>query len=438
MINRILSNSLLVVASLLLTASAMEIGDEVLYHVQTGRWIWRDGPAPLPPRVIQALPESDNHLQLHPYYGFMAKPGLRLKDLTKYQDILQQFGQRFADEVWPNLSVNNAGFWSVHDYPFAYDSTRDFVIGVFGGSVAEQFSLTMDHTLAGALKDDPRIAGKHLVLLDFGNGGAKQPQQLEALAYFLTLGQKFDLVLNLDGFNELFGAWLNLHETHTRIEMPLGRFLRGIQTLALSTELLAEGQETKAALAGSEAWRSHVHFAIERRIADLVVNLRRRHLSDLERRVTTLNRESTQTWPLPLPASDPDVNYEQTVAEQWLSASIAMHNLAAGFGIPYLHVLQPNQYFRHEEFDATDRDRFLNVKDPPLGDIVPRVYNEYLARTDALRSHGVAFLDATGVFMGKAAFYNDDCCHFNPAGNQVLARLIASRIATLLAASQPH
>ena len=34
-------------------------------------------------------------------------------------------------------------------------------------------------------------------------GGFKQPQMLAALAYLMALGQRFDVVVELDGFNDV-------------------------------------------------------------------------------------------------------------------------------------------------------------------------------------------------------------------------------------------
>jgi hypothetical protein len=49
----------------------------------------------------------------------------------------------------------------------------------------------------------PALADKEIVLLNFGSGGFRQPQQLLILTYFFLIGQRLDLVINLDGFNEV-------------------------------------------------------------------------------------------------------------------------------------------------------------------------------------------------------------------------------------------
>ncbi len=40
-------------------------------------------------------------------------------------------------------------------------------------------------------------------VVNLGVAGYKQPQQLLALTYFLSLGAEYDLIINLDGYNEI-------------------------------------------------------------------------------------------------------------------------------------------------------------------------------------------------------------------------------------------
>src|SRR4030095_3931354 len=74
-------------------------------------------------------------------------------------------------------------------------------------------------TFERALKQSPYFAGKELVLLSFAAGAYKQPQQLLILNYFLSIGQQFDMVLNIDGFNETAVAALN-NRAGIDISMP--------------------------------------------------------------------------------------------------------------------------------------------------------------------------------------------------------------------------
>jgi len=47
------------------------------------------------------------------------------------------------------------------------------------------------------------------VTLCFSHEGYKQPQQLLVLSYFLSIGQPFDMVMNIDGFNEVALGGIN-------------------------------------------------------------------------------------------------------------------------------------------------------------------------------------------------------------------------------------
>ena len=49
--------------------------------------------------------------------------------------------------------------------------------------------------------------------------GYKQPQQLLVPTYFLSIGQVFDLVVNIDGFNEVALSSVN-HQRGLDISMP--------------------------------------------------------------------------------------------------------------------------------------------------------------------------------------------------------------------------
>jgi hypothetical protein len=165
--------------------------------------------------------------QLHPYFGFIDKVGL---------DHRPPYAQT-------SHLANNFGFGSTYPYPFRKRNANQFVVGVFGGSVAANyafFELEVP-TLATALKQLPELAGKEVLILPFAIGGYKQPQQLIVLNYFLSIGQDLDLAINIDGFNEVALGYLN-YQHRTEISMPSDFILLPMVNLAignLSKEELA-------------------------------------------------------------------------------------------------------------------------------------------------------------------------------------------------------
>lgn len=144
---------------------------------QTAR-IFISRPTAMPPTPTGNIPlASLNDEVLHPYLGYVKHPG-KVEGYSEYG---------FPD-TQPLLAAKNDNV---------------FVVGVFGGSFAEQVSKLTQATLINELKQLPVLSGKEIVVHTVAIGGYKQPQQLVALTYFLTLGAHFDLIINIDGFNEV-------------------------------------------------------------------------------------------------------------------------------------------------------------------------------------------------------------------------------------------
>ena len=82
------------------------------------------------------------------------------------------------------------------------------MVGVLGGSFA-------DGTVRGGSRQYfdkvistlPEFENKEVVVYNMAMGAYKQPQQLMQLAYYLSLGAEFDLIINLDGFNEMAATY---------------------------------------------------------------------------------------------------------------------------------------------------------------------------------------------------------------------------------------
>ena len=83
------------------------------------------------------------------------------------------------------------------------ESEATFDVVVLGGRVARSVAERGAAHLESALSEDARFAGRALRTIYLGHPAFKQPQQLNALTYVLALGWKPDLVVNVDGHNEL-------------------------------------------------------------------------------------------------------------------------------------------------------------------------------------------------------------------------------------------
>lgn len=356
----------------------------------------------------------------HPYVGFAGRPGARPWE-----------GDPTPFNAFGLLSVPG------HAYPYAR-KPGDYVIAVLGGSVAEIFANTMETDLGAALAEaDPAFRGRRVVMLSLALGGFKQPQQLFMLESMLLEGFAFDLVLNIDGFNDLALAVDNAsHGIHPLY--PSGSHA-GQMAAAVGTR--ADPRAIRAMAAVLDA------YARERRVLQLVEAVPLRHsvfLNAFGARYAQLSAarigrmqadlaEAAQAGLPPAfrgpPGPEGDAAVDAAVAA-WRDASAMIDAVCRERGLPYVHVLQPNQYVEGSK-PLSARERAVAIEaGHPWGLAARRHYGRLREAGAELRVRGVAFHDLTQVFVAVTDdLYVDNCCHFNHTGNQILARAIAPAIA---------
>jgi hypothetical protein len=105
----------------------------------------------------------------------------------------------------PTAVINSLGFPHATE-PVQRRSEDKFVIAIAGGSVARQFATLGRARLIERLTASEPLRGRDIQVICLAIEGFKQPQQLMAVNYVLSLGGEFDAVVNLDGFNELVVA----------------------------------------------------------------------------------------------------------------------------------------------------------------------------------------------------------------------------------------
>ncbi len=103
----------------------------------------------------------------------------------------------------PTGNVSKLGFRSGDAAEEIWQDSDTLIVGIFGGSFA--FGVHQQSLRIGGEKiaQGLGIRNRKIVTVNFSKGGYKQPQQLMTLAYLLSLGARFDIVINIDGFNEV-------------------------------------------------------------------------------------------------------------------------------------------------------------------------------------------------------------------------------------------
>jgi len=372
---------------------------------------------PLPDRVLRAL---DRPQVVHPYLGFALDP-------TRHWAAEDgRFGGREAAEY---------GFPHNAEALFQTRSQDKLIVAIFGGSVAQNFAEGAGGTeLKSLLRNDPRLGNKEPVLLCAAVSGYKQPQQLMALNYLMMLGAAFDLVINIDGVNEVAHPVMDLVPKGVFPFFPYGWYWRVAPLDRQDRMVLGE-----IALARRQraTWASRLSGSLLRhsRAAALAWTLRdygfQQSLSQHQAALLDQKApsESYQTRG-PGHAYPSETALFRDIAAVWQRCSVLMHTLCAGQGARYYHFLQPDQYVAGSKPYSADERAHAVSDDSPWGSAVVRGYPFLIKQGKVLQQRGVRFHDLTMLFTHEhETVYVDDCCHLNDLGNRTIAAAIARIIA---------
>jgi len=417
-VRRALGIVLVNVAIFCASAEALALG---IFYYQHGWLFYVDPYRPTIARIEEGRGDALTAVGLHPYFGPTHRPGIPF-------DLPPELRTGVADGV---VATNNFGFPSPVNYPFSKTSDRQFVIGIFGGSVGAYFCRLGAARLEEVLRQRGSFNDRELVTLCFSHEGYKQPQQLLVLNYFLSIGQPFDLVVNIDGFNEVALGRIN-DQYGWDVSMPSYEHLDALINVVNQGTLTPAKLESLARIV---RYRQQLNDLAERsnrtRLASVEFVLR--HYYEILRRRYEQERVRFDGLPSNRPGNSPihvtpkvrprtgSAVYED-IAANWRNASVLMQQLLAARGIAYLHVLQPNQYYSTRAFTAAEKGAVFNDGSP---------FKEGA-------SHGYPFLEQAlepGALNAVHAFdtvresvYVDDCCHYTVAGNRLLADVIAQAI----------
>jgi hypothetical protein len=306
---------------------------------------------------------------------------------------------------------------------------RPVKVLVVGGSVARHLSRNEAADSVGA--GGTRVGAADLLeqalndafntdrftVFNAATGGGKQPQQLFRLQYLLLLGERFDVVVNVDGFNEIA---LPLIET-----TPLG--LPGVVPRAYPQLLRSPFIATQCVAASNEAVRAYSVLPM----VELWRLIRiRRCVRHLDRPPTEDSQAIVAAWRGEFVTTDSAL---PALAALWARSSEALEQLALGAGATYLHVLQPTQHFPESKPLSAEERRVAD-------DDFVRPYQEAIAahygrlRIEDLRVRHKA--DLRQIFQSDTStLYRDACCHLNNRGMRLLAEAIVSAGRTQFAAA---
>lgn len=346
---------------------------------------------------------------VHPYLGFVHDPR-KMKAHSEY------------------------GFPGEHT-PFVQKTDQNLIIGILGGSFAEQTATLGKEALIRTLRQSADFATKDIVILPLALGGYKQPQQLLTLTYFLALGAHFDLIINIDGFNEVALSPTENIPYHVNPFYPRSWAMRmhavgDSETLLRlgKTALLYERQQTLAhlfvttplrySITGNVAWGYYNRY-----LANHIVRYEQTIQQAASSDSATVNYSATG----PAYQYKTDDDMYRALAEFWMQCSVQLARLCASNQIAYHHVLQPNQYVAGSKLMSAEERTLAILDTHPYRRPVELGYPHLKRLGPALREAGVQFTDLTMIFAENAdVLYADNMCHLNARGYELIGVAVGS------------
>lgn len=354
---------------------------------------------------------------LHPYFGFVLNP---------------QVNSRKIKDAHFGVPINEYGFLD-NASSLRKASANDLVIGIYGGSVAYYFSALGTNALIQNLKLSPRYRDKNISIARVAIGGYKQPQQLIALAYLLSLGAHYDIIINLDGFNEL--------ALPPSENMPSGVFPFFPRRWLM--RVLQVPSHQRLALMGKIAWIDNNRrftaemFQHKPLRYSVTANILWLYLDSM----LSKNSYSAQTSLAILHPDDSryectgprysftnDIELYKDIAIQWQQSSVLMHNLCQANDVEYWHFLQPCLFDVGSKTLDEEEKRLASVPNHAYRKYTKEGYPFLRQAGELLIAKGVPFYDLSRIFRETKEQVFLDCCHLKVEANAILGRKIAEII----------
>jgi len=362
---------------------------------------------------------------IHPFVGFTTE-GARRKPDCKSDDFTQCYARIKVDT----------------DKPFAKRASNRLIIGILGGSFADGTARGgSKDAVAKAFRAIPEFANKtDVIVYNMAAGAYKQPQQLMQAAYYMSIGAEFDILINLDGFNDIAGAFYSWHDAklhpafpvywHNRVSSAVSKeYLDAYATKLSATKARAKLAKTTSIF--PLRWSPFINFLWRLRDSAYA-----NALADCEKDIIKASTVDLSKRDFAYEALGPDFDikdldaFNNYAAEVWADSSRALRAMAEGNGTRYYHFLQPNQYIEGSKILSDYEKAHTIRKFGGYGNVYKEGRPYLVTRAEQLKSEGMSYHDLTYMFKDDSdTLYIDDCCHLNPKGYDIVVRKLAAVIA---------
>jgi hypothetical protein len=369
---------------------------------------------------------------LHPYFGYSRRPGSTSWDVVgREPGRAERMNAPDGDDGWLSLPANSEGLFCP-ELPLTGSEDR-YVVAILGSSVTTWLGLQSEQALKDAISGTGINDGKPVEILNLGLAGSKQPQSMAILSYVLCIGQKIDLVINIDAYNDLvFGGGNitnNLSELYPshHILFPLKTLVSDVGWNLEGLALLVKHTRCRKMAKNAARYRATARLATMRLLAlrwEQFLNARAEQM--LRKSETLAYDPDTDPYIFPEGRRDAGEPFERCITV-WRKASESIAAICRGCSIRYLHIVQP--VMEAGAKTLTEEEQTLRQPDHPYAILLRNGYPELTAVIPEIRATGIQIEDATAMFDHVAeTTYSDTWSHLNQRGNVIMTQLIADAL----------
>ena len=320
------------------------------------------------------------------------------------------FGFGVKDNFYSEKSLNNEPLF-VNNLQ-TIDETSKIKILILGGSVAKHLSLNNSDDV---IEFNGKKISKTNIFQETINSfystnrfqiynasidGGKQPQQLFKLYYLNLVDHKFDVIINLDGFNEIALTLSENYLINDHLIYPRN-YSRLISTFNSNFECVRNLNKRV---------NRYLYLPLLE-LYDLYF-IRKCHFTLEGQNINSGTRFSEIT------------NYQKIKFEEalkiskkiWKLSSEKIYDFSKQNKNLYIHVIQPNLYLKNSKILTNNERKLLSY--PKYGDIISKYYDG-LSILDLKIENG---LDLRYFFKNNNKdLYRDYCCHLNNLGMHLIS-----------------
>ena len=367
---------------------------------------------------------------LHPYAGFTVDGKIEDKNCTEQEG--QSAYQCFSRIRHPNdfnLPKRQAGVLNV---------------ALLGGSVAvATVNGVPKNYYHKKLKELPEYNGLEVNLHLLAAGGYRQPQPLMLLNYYYTLGAEYDLVISLDGFNELAIAAAEyknseLHPSYPRSWNHRVSYRIDPELINLQAEKVANQQAhlKRATRMSNPLFRNSP-------TSNLIWKLTHQNFlvadSQLNQKIANLQSQEEKPRDYLYEKLGPDYEFKDwdslltDAAQIWSRSNHLAHGMAEIHGAKFFHFIQPNQYIEGAKPKMNDREKKIAIVPSNAGGgygaWYKRAYPLVKQQQQWMQDQGIVSTDLTFLYKDESRpIFIDNCCHVNRRGSMMIIDKIVDTI----------